>query len=160
MTQLHPNPFQTHASGSAFPSREGAAHPPAPLPEDHSAMAQVRALLADENALDPCYYLNTSPSQREELARASAQTMQAEVVLLRSAMKRFHLAVHQGEEAGTVSRLAEELKLLGLTCSRLANVLRLNMALQTAADARAHQDLMKTFMDAVSTWDEEDTHNG
>lgn len=160
MTQSHSTFVHASSSGSACPVRAGTA-PSLGVLEDRPdqpaspALEQVRALLADERALEPDYYLNTLPSQREELARAAQQTLLAEVVLLRTAMKRFYQAVNHAEAPDVIDNLAKELNLLGLTCSRLGNVIRLNQALQGSGQDEWAKGINAAMQDLLAEWDQQ-----
>lgn len=112
---------------------------------------QFRALLGDERAQDANYYLgHFSRSQRKELAAAALKTLDGEVVMLRIAMKRFFDAVRADESPETIEKLGEALNLLGLSCSRLGNVLKINQALQGAAQNAGQSALMEKLMEELA----------
>ena len=70
--------------------------------------------------------------------------------MLRTAMKRFFQAVRSDENPETVERLGDALNLLGLSCTRLGNVLKINQALQGAAKQAGKDDLLEKLMDELA----------
>ena len=151
----HTQPTHTaHLSDSAPACSLGAGRHPGRL----EAEAQIRALLADDRAQDVGFYLDHfRQGERNELAAAARKTLDAEVVMLRAAMKQFFLAVRTDENPETIEKLGEALNLLGLSCSRLGNVLKINQALQGAAKQTGQSDLLEKIMDelAVISMEEE-----
>lgn len=150
-----PNPTNVARTSDSVPACPTGAGRQAANP---GAEEQIRALLSDARAQESNYYLNHfSPVERKELAAAARKTLDAEVVMLRSAMKRFFLAVRSDENPETIERLGEALNLLGLSCSRLGNVLKINQALQGAAKQTGQNDLLEKLMEelAVISPDEE-----
>lgn len=144
----HKNPRQTtHPSDSGPACSSGAGR----LPVGSEADEQIRALLGDARAQDADFYLDHfSPGERRELAAAARKTLDAEVVMLRTAMKRFFQAVRSDENPETVERLGDALNLLGLSCTRLGNVLKINQALQGAAKQAGKDDLLEKLMDELA----------
>ena len=144
----HTQPTPTaHLSDSAPACSLGAGRHPGRL----EAEAQIRALLADDRAQDVGFYLDHfSQGERKELAAAARKTLDAEVVMLRAAMKQFFLAVRTDENPETIEKLGEALNLLGLSCSRLGNVLKINQALQGAAKSAGQNALLEKLMDELS----------
>jgi len=136
-----------HTSDSA-PARPGGA---GRHPASSEAEEQIRALLGDARAQDVDFYLgHFSPGERKELSAAARKTLDAEVVMLRTAMKRFFLAVRSDENPETIEKLGDALNLLGLSCSRLGNVLKINQALQGAAKHAGEDDLLEKLMDELA----------
>ena len=70
--------------------------------------------------------------------------------MLRTAMKRFFQAVRADENPETIEKLGDALNLLGLSCSRLGNVLKINQALQGAAKHAGEEDLLEKLMDELA----------
>ncbi len=157
MTQ--PNPTRVaHASDSAPACSCGAGRHPSGGQAGLEAEEQIRTLLGDARAQESDFYLdNFSPGERKELSAAAQKTLDAEVVMLRSAMKRFFQAVRSDEKPETIERLGDALKLLGLSCTRLGNVLKINQALQGAAKQTGQSDLLEKIMGelAVISMEEE-----
>jgi len=136
-----------HTSDSAPARPSGAGRNPA----SSEAEEQIRALLGDARAQDADFYLgHFSPDERKELSAAARKTLDAEVVMLRTAMKRFFLAVRSDENPETIEKLGDALNLLGLSCSRLGNVLKINQALQGAAKHAGEDDLLEKLMDELA----------
>ncbi len=157
MTQLNPTRV-AHASDSAPDCPAGAVRHPSGGQAGLEAEEQIRTLLGDARAQESDFYLDHfSPGERKELSAAAQKTLDAEVVMLRSAMKRFFQAVRSDEKPETIERLGDALKLLGLSCTRLGNVLKINQALQGAAKQTGQSDLLEKIMGelAVISMEEE-----
>ena len=149
MTQPNPN-SSVHplSSGGACPNPAGA-NPKAQTQSD-LATAQIRALLSDERAQQPDFYLHHfNADQRAELAAAARKTLDDEVVMLRMAIKSFFQAVRREEDADAIERMADSLNLLGLSCSRLGNVLKINQALQGAAQTNEKDALYDELLERL-----------
>ncbi len=115
MTHIHPT-HVVHTSDSAPACLRGrqASFRRAGWPGSGGA----RTLLGDARARRSDFYLdNFSPGERKELSAAAQKTLDAEVVMLRSAMKRFSGSA-LGRKPETIERLGDALKLLGLSCTR------------------------------------------
>lgn len=150
MTQPNSNsPVHALSSGSACPNPAGT-HPQEHIKSD-LASAQIRALLSDERAQQPDFYLkHFNADQRAELAAAARKTLDDEIVMLRMAIKRFFQAAHQEEDADALERMADSLNLLGLSCSRLGNVLKINHALQNSAQNGEKDALYAELMNSLA----------
>jgi len=147
--------IQTSDSEAACPVRAGSpSAKPGGLP---AAEEQIRALLGDERAQDVNFYLgHFNRGQRKELAAAALKTLDAEVVMLRTAMKAFFQAVRADESPETIERLGEALNLLGLSCSRLGNILKINQALQGAAKNAGQNALTEKLLAELAIIDPEE----
>ena len=89
MTHIHPT-HVVHTSDSAPACPSGAGRHPSGGQAGLEAEEQIRTLLGDARAQESDFYLdNFSPGERKELSAAAQKTLDAEVVMLRSAMKRF-----------------------------------------------------------------------
>lgn len=156
MSQAHPSqPHQTRSSGSACPVRAGAK--PASAPEANKpAMEIIRALLAEESGFDPQRYLqNVRAEERRELSLAAQKTLDAEVALLRSAIRRFSQAVNAEEEPEVITRLSAALNTLGLSCTRLGSMLKLNQALQETRQQQWERDISAELQALLREWENE-----
>ena len=160
MTQPNSNsPVHPLSSGGACPNPAGT-HPQEQV-QSELANAQIRALLSDERAQQPDFYLHHfNADQRAELAAAARKTLDDEVVMLRTAIKRFFQAVRREEDADAIERMADSLNTLGLSCSRLGNVLKINQALQGAAQSNEKDALYAELMEhlALENFTEEEAH--
>ncbi|HRS75225.1 MAG TPA: hypothetical protein P5282_09830, partial [Anaerolineaceae bacterium] len=83
-------------------------------------------------------------------AAAARKTLDDEVVMLRTAIKGFFQAVRREEDADAIERMADSLNLLGLSCSRLGNVLKINQALQGAAQSSEKDALYAELMERLA----------
>ena len=70
--------------------------------------------------------------------------------MLRTAIKGFFQAVRREEDADAIERMADSLNLLGLSCSRLGNVLKINQALQGAAQSNEKDALYAELMERLA----------
>jgi len=75
-----------------------------------------------------------SKAERVQLSESARFSMDEEIVLLRKMIKNFAQAASMAGENDYPDNLAKSLDLLGLTCSRLASVLRVNMLLNGSED--------------------------
>lgn len=150
MTQPNSNsPVHPLSSGGACPNTAGTN--PQEQVQSELASAQIRALLSDERAQQPDFYLHHfNADQRAELAAAARKTLDDEVVMLRTAIKSFFQAVRREEDADAIERMADSLNLLGLSCSRLGNVLKINQALQGAAQSNEKDALYAELMERLA----------
>ena len=76
-----------------------------------------------------CASCELSHAERLQLSESARFSMDEEISLLRKMIKNFTRAAGTSGEDDYPDNLAKSLDLLGLTCSRLASVLRVNMAL-------------------------------
>jgi len=150
MTHTNPN-HTAHPSDSTAACSQRAGSHPSGAQACLEAEKQIRTLLGDARAQESDFYLDHfSPGERKELAAAARKTLDAEVVMLRTAMKRFFQAVRADENPETIEKLGDALNLLGLSCSRLGNVLKINQALQGAAKHAGEEDLLEKLMDELA----------
>lgn len=134
----HTNPTllpQTHCSGGSCQAMAGA-NTLAVMAEFGSflkeSIAQVQTCcppgLANGN------FEGLSKAERVQLSESARFSMDEEIVLLRKMIKNFAQAASMAGENDYPDNLAKSLDLLGLTCSRLASVLRVNMLLNGSED--------------------------
>lgn len=70
---------------------------------------------------------NKASTQRLQLARDVRLGMEAEIKIFRDYFVLFNQSVLSGEDNDDLAKTAKALDLLGLSCSRLANILRINV---------------------------------
>jgi len=85
-------------------------------------------------------------AERLQLSESARFGMDEEIAMLRKMIRNFTRAAGTSGEEDYPDNLAKSLDLLGLTCSRLASVLRMNMML-----AGSHEDdLRKQIEDSLA----------
>jgi len=137
----HPNPTcqaSTQPTGKARPIAAGSprkAHPGLNPPQQDQ-LAEREAFLAD-----------FSPTERLQLSEAAKLNLNDEINLLTRTMKRFMRAAESAGEDDYPVNLAKSLDLLGLTCSRLASVLRVNVSLIGPGKNEESEELLKRLTD-------------
>jgi len=115
----HPNPT---CQASAQPTGKARPNPAGAL---RQAQNEQSDLLAEREA----FLAEFSPAERLQLSEAAKLNLDEEISLLSRTLKRFMLAAECAGEEDYPVNLAKSLDLLGLTCSRLASVLRVNTIL-------------------------------
>ncbi len=110
----------------------------------------IRLLLADEGYIQPALFYDEQYTAKEkrQARKAFESSMWAEIIMLRTVMKRYFAASRQRKEANDVSKLAEDLRLLGTSCMRLARVMQVNQALQDACSDKV-EDSINSAVQAV-----------
>lgn len=158
MRHENPNsPAQTRPSGPAHPSERVGSTPPGRLAAFNPApggatgvlSAPLQARLSAAEALS-----GFTPLQRLQLSEAARLSLDEEIELLRSTLRRFMRAVNAGDEAGYPTNLARALDLLGLTCSRLASVTRVNLELNGADSNAWTRDFNTQMQSLLKEWEE------
>ena len=86
-----------------------------------------------------------STAERLQLSESARFSMDEEIVMLRKMMKNFVCAASMSEEDSYPDNLAKALDLLGLTCSRLASVLRVNMSLNGSQEDAWRQQIEESL---------------
>ena len=91
-------------------------------------------------------FMNINHAERLQLSESARFSMDDEIAMLRKMIRNFTRAAGTSGEEDYPDNLAKSLDLLGLTCSRLASVLRVNMLL-----AGSHEDdLRKQIEDSLA----------
>jgi hypothetical protein len=104
--------------------------------EQHDKLAEREAFLAE-----------FSPAERLQLSEAAKLNLDEEISLLSRTLKRFMRAAECAGEDDYPVNLAKSLDLLGLTCSRLASVLRVNATLVGPGKNEDSKELLKRLTD-------------
>jgi len=91
-------------------------------------------------------FMTINHAERLQLSESARFSMDDEIAMLRKMIRNFTRAAGTSGEEDYPDNLAKSLDLLGLTCSRLASVLRVNMML-----AGSHEDdLRKQIEDSLA----------
>lgn len=91
-------------------------------------------------------FISINHAERLQLSESARFSMDDEIAMLRKMIRNFTRAAGTSGEEDYPDNLAKSLDLLGLTCSRLASVLRVNMLL-----AGSHEDdLRKQIEDSLA----------
>ena len=122
-----------HTNPTLFARTQNSGHP-------CHAVAGVAAQETNDGLKDINY------AERLQLSESARFGMDEEIAMLRKMIRNFTRAAGTSGEEDYPDNLAKSLDLLGLTCSRLASVLRVNMML-----AGSHEDdLRKQIEDSLA----------
>lgn len=133
----HSNPTcqaYTQPTGKARPN--GAGSPRQADCEQLERLAEREAFLAD-----------FSPAERLQLSEAAKINLDEEISMLSHTLKRFMRAADNAGEDDYPVNLAKSLDLLGLTCSRMASMLRVNVMLNGPEKSTDSIELLKRLTD-------------
>ncbi len=133
----HSNPTcqaYTQPTGKARPN--GAGSPRQADCEQLKRLAEREAFLAD-----------FSPAERLQLSEAAKINLDEEISMLSHTLKRFMRAAENAGEDDYPVNLAKSLDLLGLTCSRMASMLRVNVMLNGPEKSTDSIELLKRLTD-------------
>ena len=154
----HTNPSvlaKSHRSGSSCPTMAGSCSHGAKSGQDHlleNPIIEAAFLLPFQHELLEADLLNHA--ERLQLSESARFSMDEEIVMLRKMIKNFARAAGTHGEEDYPDNLARALDLLGLTCSRLASVLRVNMVLagpQDDALRKQIEESLATFLSEIQT---------
>ncbi len=133
----HSNPTcqaSTQPTGKARPNAAGTLRQAQSEQEDK--LTEREAFLAD-----------FSPAERLQLSEAAKINLDEEISMLSRTMKRFMRAAESTGEDDYPVNLAKALDLLGLTCSHMASVLRVNVFLLGPEKSGDTMELLKRLTD-------------
>ena len=133
----HSNPTcqaYTQPTGKARPVWAGS--PRQADCEQLKRLAEREAFLAD-----------FSPAERLQLSEAAKINLDEEISMLSHTLKRFMRAADNAGEDDYPVNLAKSLDLLGLTCSRMASMLRVNVMLNGPEKSTDSIELLKRLTD-------------
>jgi len=88
-----------------------------------------------------------SPAERLQLSEAAKLNLDEEISMLSRTLKRFMRAADSAGEEDYPVNLAKSLDLLGLTCSRMASMLRVNVMLNGPEKSTDSIELLKRLTD-------------
>ena len=133
----HSNPTcqaYTQPTGKARPNAAGSLRQA--QSEHQDRLAEREAFLAD-----------FSPAERLQLSEAAKLNLDEEISMLSHTLKRFMRAAENAGEDDYPVNLAKSLDLLGLTCSRMASMLRANVMLNGPEKNADSIELLKRLTD-------------
>lgn len=133
----HSNPTcqaYTQPTGKARPNAAGSLRQA--QSEQQDRLAEREAFLAD-----------FSPAERLQLSEAAKLDLDEEISMLSTTLKRFMRAAESAGEDDYPVNLAKSLDLLGLTCSRMASLLRVNVILIGPEKNDVSKELLKRLTD-------------
>ena len=133
----HSNPTcqaSTQPSGKARPNAAGSLRQADY--EQLDKLAEREAFLADFN-----------PAERLQLSEAAKLDLDEEISMLSRTLRRFMRAAESAGEEDYPVNLAKALDLLGLTCSRMASLLRVNVVLLGPEKSADSIELLKRLTD-------------
>ena len=133
----HSNPTcqaSTQPTGKARPNAVGSLR---------QAHRDLEVKLAEREA----FLADFSPAERLQLSEAAKRDLDEEISILSRTMKRFVRAAESTGEDDYPVNLAKALDLLGLTCSRMASLLRVNVVLLGPEKNADSMELLKRLTD-------------
>ena len=133
----HSNPTcqaSTQPTGKARPNAVGS-------------LRQAHNDLEDKLAEREAFLADFSPAERLQLSEAAKRDLDEEISILSRTMKRFVRAAESTGEDDYPVNLAKALDLLGLTCSRMASLLRVNVVLLGPGKNADSMELLKRLTD-------------
>ncbi|MGI6251203.1 MAG: hypothetical protein ACOYKD_07595 [Anaerolineaceae bacterium] len=96
-----------------------------------------------------------SEAERLQLSEQVRANMDEEIQTLKAMMKEFARAVDGEDDPQRFQRLTEGLNMFGLSCSRLANSLRVSRSLRTGEGGREEEEVVNRLMRILSLAPEE-----
>ena len=133
----HSNPTcqaSTQPSGKARPNAAGS-------------LRQANFEQLDKLAEREAFLADFSPAERLQLSEAAKLDLDEEISMLSRTLKRFMRAAESAGEEDYPVNLAKALDLLGLTCSRMASLLRVNVVLLGPEKSADSIELLKRLTD-------------
>ncbi len=133
----HSNPTcqaSTQPTGKARPTTAGKTR-------------QAQSELEDKLAEREAFLADFSPAERLQLSEAAKLDLDEEINMLSRTLKRFMRAAEGAGEEDYPVNLAKSLDLLGLTCSRMASLLRVNVMLLGPEKSGTSMELLKRLTD-------------
>ena len=133
----HSNPTcqaHTQPPGKARPNPAGTAR---------QAQSEQQDLLAEREA----YLAEFTPAERLQLSDAAKRNLDEEISMLSRTLRRFVRAAESTGEEDYPVNLAKSLDLLGLTCSRMASLLRVNVIVLGPGKSDVSEEFLKCLTD-------------
>jgi len=133
----HSNPTcqaPTQPTGTARPNAAGS-------------LRQANFEQLDKLAEREAFLADFSPAERLQLSEAAKLDLDEEISMLSRTLKRFMRAAESAGEEDYPVNLAKALDLLGLTCSRMASLLRVNVVLLGPEKSADSIELLKRLTD-------------
>lgn len=115
----------------------------------------VRMMLEDERYVQPSLYNEFySAAERRDLHKALNKTLWEEIVMMRTALKRFFGLLQKEEDAERLKSLTDSIQALGLACTRLARLMQINQLLQASQPGLDPGTLNKALEYLMGQWEE------
>ena len=106
----------------------------------------LRSLMARNAEIDPqSLVARYSAAQRLQLSETALHRLDDEIVLLRQALQTFLQLTQQGKSEVELNAAAKALELYGRTCTRIANIVKINVGLQTGDGNELASQLLRAF---------------
>ncbi len=137
----HSNPTcqaSTQPTGKARPNMAGSLR---------QAQSEQTIQQQDKLAEREAFLADFSPAERLQLSESAKLDLDEEINMLSLTMKRFMRAAESAGEEDYPVNLAKSLDLLGLTCSRMASLLRVNVILLGPEKSEESKELLKRLTD-------------
>ena len=122
----------------------------------------LRSLMARNAEIDTqSLVASYSAAQRLQLSETALHRLDDEIVLLRQALQAFLQIAQQGKSEAELNAAAKALELYGRTCTRIANIVKINVGLQTGDGNELASQLLRAFdIVAFSTLSETEATDG
>ena len=106
----------------------------------------LRSLMARNAEIDPqSLVARYSAAQRLQLSETALHRLDDEIVLLRQALQAFLQIAQQGKSEAELNAAAKALELYGRTCTRIANIVKINVSLQAGDGNELASQLLRAF---------------
>jgi len=106
----------------------------------------LRSLMARNAEIDPqSFVARYSAAQRLQLSETALHRLDDEIVLLRQALQAFLQLAQQGKCEAELNAAAKALELYGRTCTRIANIVKINVSLQAVDGNELASQLLRAF---------------
>ena len=115
----------------------------------------VRMMLEDERYVQPSLYNEFySAAERRDLHKAFNKTLWEEIVMMRTALKRFFGLMQGQKDPELLAQVTESVQTLGLACTRLARLMQINQLLQASQPGLDQGTLNKALEYLMGQWEE------
>ncbi len=111
------------------------------------SLRQAETVQLDKLAEREAFLADFSPAERLQLSEAAKLDLDEEISMLSRTLKRFMRAAEGAGEDDYPVNLAKSLDLLGLTCSRMASLLRVNVMLLGPEKNETSKELLRRLTD-------------
>ena len=106
----------------------------------------LRSLMARNAEIDPVSLsARYTSAQRLQLAETALHCLDCEIQGLRKASMAFLQLVQQGESEAELKAAANALEFYGRSCTRIANIVKINVGLQTGDGNELASQLLRAF---------------
>ena len=101
----------------------------------------------------------TSKLKRLQLAKEASANLDSEIEMLRKTMADFRRAVYSKGRESYPEDLSKSLDLLGLTCSRLSNLMRVNIILHLNDQSSWVRQFNTQMQELLQEWESQEADN-